>query len=240
MAAGALRILDVQGHQLADGLAVGVGLLGGQDRDIGRRRRDVFAEQLVDHPEAALDGTGPLRLRVLRQEHGHAQHAAATAFVQSGPRVPIRRSVPRKRQAVVLGEPLVDERGIAVEQFRDRPIVLDQVRDEPRRLLEHGLFQRVVERGEHLPVDGFLREEVAVAEPLAEELQREAADLRVLEHPANLLAQDALVAELARLREGQQLLIGHARPEEVAQPRGQRQVGERRDGVARSGATSSR
>src|ERR1051326_4954740 len=76
MAAGTRDILRVLSQQLAYALALGFRLLGWQYRHIGRRRGDVLAQQLVHGPEATLDRAGSRRLRVLGEEHRHAQHSA--------------------------------------------------------------------------------------------------------------------------------------------------------------------
>ena len=107
------------------------------------------------------------------------------------------------------GEALVDVGHIAAQQFEHGTIVLDQGRGEARWLLKHRLLQRLIEFGKHLPIDRLALEEIAVTQPLAEELLRETADLGVLEHAVNLGAEDLLVIQLSAGRQVQQLLVGH-------------------------------
>ena len=131
------------------------------------------------------------------------------------------------------GESLVDVGLIAAQQFEHGTVVLNQRGGKARWLLEHGLFQRIIEFGEHLPIDGLALEEIAVLQPLAEELQREPADLGIFQHAANLGAQRAFVLQLSLGRQVEQFLVGHGGPEEIAQSRCQRQVGNRLDGFSR-------
>ena len=168
---GARFGLGVQRQQLADRFAVGLGFFGGQGRHLVRRGRNVFSQNLVNDPEAALDGTGPLRLRVRREEYGHPQHAAPAVLLNSVDLLPFAL-FGTIRPAVVTGERLVDEGRIAVQHVGDGQVILNQVRHQPRRLLEHRLPQFVVECGKDLSVHRLLAQKIAVAQPLAEELQR--------------------------------------------------------------------
>ena len=67
----------VAGQRLAQGQVAQLGLVAGQVGDIGRRSRDVLAEQPADDPVAALDRAGPQARRILGQEDRHRQQPAA-------------------------------------------------------------------------------------------------------------------------------------------------------------------
>ena len=79
----------------------------------------MLAEQFVDNPEAALHGTRPLWLRVLRQKDRHAEQTAATFFMQTSREFPVI-AASLKRQAVMLSQSFIDERRVAAQQFGER------------------------------------------------------------------------------------------------------------------------
>ena len=117
----------------------------------------------------------------------------------------------------------------ASRKVEDRPVLADHVEEEPDRLLEHRPPQLVVEGREPAAVDAVVLLEPAEVEPVAAELGGQAAGPVVAEHPAGLGGEDLGALQLARGGQGQQLLVGHARPEEVAQPAGQAVARERPD-----------
>ena len=86
------------------------------------------------------------------------------------------------------GERRVDERVVAVKEIEHRPIVLDEIDEEPDRFLEHGA------RAVRCRMPGNVRDprvvffEPAEVEPVAGELGREIPDARVLQHAARLRA----------------------------------------------------
>ena len=87
--------------------------------------------------------------------------------------------------------------------------------------------QLVVERREPLAVDAVVLLEAAEVEPVAGELGRQAADAVVLQHPPGLGGEHLGLVQVAGRGVGQQLVVRHARPEEVAQPAGQGVVRQR-------------
>ncbi len=119
------------------------------------------------------------------------------------------------------GEGGVDECVLAVDELGHRPVALDQIHEEPDRLLEHRPPQLVVERREPAAVDAVVLLEPAEVEPVAAELGGQAAHAVVAEHSPGLGRQHVGLVQVARLGVREQLLVGHARPEEVAQPAGQ-------------------
>ena len=115
------------------------------------------------------------------------------------------------------GEDRVDERMVCVEQLEHRAVLANQVDEEPDRLLEHGLAERVVEALEPLAVDAVVLFEAPEVEPVAQELGGQCAGAAVAQHASGLGDEDFGVTQIAGGGLGHQLGVGHARPEEVAQ-----------------------
>ena len=232
MAPRTFEVVGVRGQQLADRLAVRVGLFRGERDDIGWRGGDVLAQQMMNDPEPALHGAGPLGLRVLRQEDRHSQQAAASLLMQARDFAPLVTGC-GEGDAVVLCQALVHQSRVAIQQLCHRAVLADQMRGESTRFFEHRLLECVIERGEDFATDRFLLGEVTVAQPLAEELEREAADLGILQHAAGLGAQDRFVVQPACFRHGQQFLIRLRGPQEITQPGRERQIRQWLDRLAR-------
>src|SRR5690606_6196770 len=72
------------------------------------------------------------------------------------------------------------------------------------------------------------RGEAARLEPLADEVLRERVRLRVAEHALDLHANRFGIIELAARREREQLVVRHRAPEEIAEPRRELVIRERR------------
>ena len=119
------------------------------------------------------------------------------------------------------GEGRVHERVLPFEEFEHRAVVADDVEDEADRLLEHRAAEFVVEGLEAAAIDAVVLLEPAEVEPVAAELGRKAADAVVAEHPPGLGDEDLGALEFACRGAAQQLVVGHARPEEIAQAAGQ-------------------
>ena len=90
----------------------------------------------------------------------------------------------------------------------------DDVTEHERRLLLHGVAQRLVEGGEELRVRHGVVDEPCV-EPLAREVVDERAGLRVGEHARHLRGELRLVGELAGVGGGRERVVGHRAPQEV-------------------------
>ena len=89
--------------------------------------------------------------------------------------------------------------------------------------------------GEPLAIDAVVLLEAAELQPVAGEFRGQAADAVVAEHAPRLRDQHLRLVQVARGGVGQQLVVGHARPEEVAQPAGQGIVRQRPRRLARRG-----
>ena len=95
---------------------------------------------------------------------------------------------------------------------------LNHVFDKPDRLLEHRLSQIVGESREALAIHGIVRFKMARIEPVRRELSGQAARARVFQHSASLGNQHVAPCQVARGGMVQQLLIGHAGPQKIAEP----------------------
>ena len=104
------------------------------------------------------------------------------------------------RAAIEPGERFVDEGRIAVQQLIDRLVLLNQMRDQPGRFLEHRFAQGGVVAGEGVGGNRILRQVIAITEPLAEELAGERLDFRVLHHAPHLRPQYRVVLQLSGTR----------------------------------------
>ena len=89
--------------------------------------------------------------------------------------------------------------------------------------IEHRDFERVVEFRVEAEVRGG-EVDVAEVQPLPDEVLRELPRLRAFQHPFDLRAKHGRLRELVFFREGEELVIRHRAPQEVAQPRREREV----------------
>ena len=93
----------------------------------------------------------------------------------------------------------------------------------------------LVKLGEPLAIDAVVFLEAAEVQPVAGELRGQAPDAVVAEHAPRLRDQHLRLVQVAGGGVCEQLVVGHARPEEVAQPAGQGVVRQRLRGLARPG-----
>ena len=128
----------------------------------------------------------------------------------------------------MLGQDRVDERVIGVEEVEHRADP-GCTRSTKKRMGSSYIAWRssLVKLGEPLAVDAVVLLEAAELQPVAGELRGQAADAVVAEHAPRLRDEHLRLVQVARGGVGQQLVVGHARPEEVAQPAGQGVVRQR-------------
>lgn len=116
---------------------------------------------------------------------------------------------------------------LGVEEVEDGAVAADDVFDEADGLFEHGLAEVVVEGGEAAAVDGVVGFEAAEVEPVAGELGGEAAGAGVGEHAAGFGGEGGGIGAEVAGGASEELAVGHAGPEEVAEAAGERGAGER-------------
>ena len=190
-----------------------------QFRDIGRWRRRRRAEQVLEHPLAALHHRGPIGIR------GHRQHAALPqqpAAISGGQRDATELRAVNPRDAVVLGEPLVDEGVVGGNQFEQAAVFADQARDEELGLGEERPAERLVEReDDRIRLHGF---DVSQLQPLTRKVRHEGVGARIVEHPADLALEHRWIRQPSSLRHLEQLGVGNGAPQEERQARGELDV----------------
>ena len=104
-----------------------------QRRHVGQRRRRRDAEKIVEDELAAQDRRGPGRIRRDRQDASLTKQSAAPAVL-------VERDAPEAaaihvRDAVMLRQPLVDERVVRAQQIEHAAILAQDALEEELRLL---------------------------------------------------------------------------------------------------------
>ena len=125
--------------------------------------------------------------------------------------------------AVVPGQPLVEEAVMGREQLGDAVIPAHLIVEELLGLGDERGTQVVVPVREGVGV-GLRQLDVPQEQPLRREVRDEGPGPLVGDHPAHLLIEDRRLLQLALLGQLQQLVVGHAAPEEERQPRREREI----------------
>ena len=218
VAAGAERQFTVNLQALAHG---GLADAGDLWRDFARVRHGqsgVRAEQRAQHPDAARDGRGARAVARDGVDACLRDEAAAMALRRGGHAA--ERIAAHAGDAVEAREPLVHRHEVAADEIPRVEVVPEDFGEEAFRLAHHADFEvAVVFRVKILR--GRVRADLARAEPLAGEVLHEGVAARVFQHPVHLRAQHGGLGQIAFVREAEQLVVGHRRPEEVGQARGQ-------------------
>ena len=188
-----------------------------QARDARRRVRGRRGQQVVEDPLAAQHRRRARRVGRHREDAALGQHTAPrrAGEVDLPELLPLHPGDP-----VMAGQPLVEERVLAIQEIEDAAVLPDHALQEQLGLPAHGEAQVVLERGETFPV-GRDRLQGAELEPLPAEGLHEGTGPGVLEHPTDLRGQDGGIVEGALSGGAEQLLVGHAGPEEIREARGQ-------------------
>ena len=130
------------------------------------------------------------------------------------------------RDAVVPGEPLVDERVVGSEQIEDAAVVANEALDEELGLPQERLAQVLVELRKHQRVRHDAAQ-IAQVEPLAREVADELRRARIRQHPPRLRFEHRRVGEPALIGQVEQRVVRPARPEEVRQAGRHLEIGQR-------------
>ena len=116
-------------------------------------------------------------------------------------------------------QPLVEDRPIGMDEFRDTSILGKHLAEERLRLLRHRPHQKRIKLAIQVRVGrGCI--DLPQFEPLSREVLDEALQTLVAKHPVNLGTQHRRLAQFASGGERGQFLIGQRGPEEIRQPRG--------------------
>ena len=132
--------------------------------------------------------------------------------------------------AVVLGEPLVQERVLAVDEVGDRPVLAQHGLEEHARLGAHRVRSSAFHSGNFVG-SRLTASRLRVSSHWPAKLSAKRRRLRIGEHALDLRVEHRRQVQPIRLAEPQQLVVGHRAPEEVAQPRRQLDVRDARDGA---------
>ena len=124
---------------------------------------------------------------------------------------------------VVLGQALIDEGVIRVQQIDDAAILAQLAFDQQLGFLLERLAQVLVEVGKGRRIRLY-RWDIAQEQPLAGEVLHQRLRARIGQHAPDLALQNGRVAELAALGNGEQLVVGNAAPQEERQARRQLDV----------------
>ena len=222
MAGGAHGVGAVLLHLLAQG---GGGADGGlvERRNVGRRRRRRAAQNVVEDVLSADDDRGTRGVAGDGEHAGVAEDAAALG----GGELDAAEVRPLDAcDAVMFGQALIEEGVAGVEELAERAILAQDGVEEEAGLLLHGVAQLGTPIGELLGI-GFDHVEVAQFQPLAGEVIGERGGARVGEQALHLGIERGGGVELAALGEREQFVVRHPTPQEVAEARGQLDIGDR-------------
>ena len=200
--------------------------LGFERRDLGGRGRRRRPEDLFQDPLAALHRRSPVGVGGRRQDARLRQHAATvgTSRQAHADEFALAAREGDAAQPVEAGQRAVDVGEVGVEQVGDLAVLADDLPEEQLRLAHHRSAQRLAEVGELARI-GRDRRQPAELQPLQPEARGQVLRARILEQAAGLGLE--VGREPALARQGEELLVGHRTPEEVAEPRSQREVGDR-------------
>ena len=192
-------------------------------RHVRRGRRWRRAEDVLEDPFAADHGRRAGRVGGHGQDAPLAEQAAPHAVVAELDATEL--AAVDVRDAVVLGQALVQERVVRLQQVEHAAILAQDVLEQEFRLLAEGLPQVVVEVGEQAQVRGD-RLQVAQVQPLAREVGHQAPRARVGQHAEGLSFEHLGFAQLAALRQVEELVVRDAAPEEERQAGRELDVGD--------------
>ena len=230
MAARARRVLAVFGHRVPHGERLSRFCAFGLQRgDVRGRRRRRRSQKVLQHPLAAHDRRGPRRVRGERQDAALTQQPAA-------------RTAGRKRDApeiaplhvgdaVVLGQPSVQERVIGGQQLEHAAVLTQDAVQKELRFPMEAASQRFVEIGKQELVR-FLRFDVAEVQPLRGEVRHHRFRTRIRQHAGDVPLEHHTVLQLSARRRAQQLVVRNAAPEKKRQARGELEIA---DAIGRAG-----
>ena len=118
----------------------------------------------------------------------------------------------------MLGQALVQERIIRIQQLEQAAVLPQNGLKEQLRLPLEGAAQALVELGKFVGIGQDLRE-IANVQPLPREVAHQRFRARIVKHPAHLLLEDSRILQLALLGQVEQLVVGNTAPQEEGKPR---------------------
>ena len=192
-----------------------------QVENVGRRRRRRRAQQVLENPLAALHHRGPVGVRRHRQDAALPQQPAAVGI---GQRHPAELRAVDIRDAVVLGQALIEEGVVGVQQFQHAAVFAQDALEEQLGLLPERLAQALVEFGEDVGI-GLLLRPGCGGRATGRRNSRPALRTRGSSSMRRTCCvQHRGILQLAFFRQVQQLVVGNAAPQEEGKPRGQFEI----------------
>ena len=234
MASGTRLVLPVQlqlrTHRLRD-FRVLIAFV--QRGDVRRRRRRGRVQEGAEHILAAVNRRG---------SGGDGSHCEDASLPQQPAAIGIGelhaaelRAV-NALDAVMPGEPLVDEGVVRVQELKSAAVFAQNVAEEHLGLGAESLADVVVEIGEHQQIRNDLRLQVAELQPLPGEIVYQGVRAVIREHAVHLSGEHFGFPKPPRCGRIEQLFIGDAAPQEERQTRGKLEVADRmRDSGAGAG-----
>ena len=192
--------------------------LDGLDRR--RRGRRLQSQDSLGDPVAAEHRRGRRAVGGHLEDAGLRHHPAAEAV---GRQLHLAESgAGDAADAVMLGQPLVQEREVRIDDVPRRQVGAQEFGEEEPRLLQRRQLQRVVELVIVVERGGRRRVvDLPQVEPVIGERLDEAARLGIVEHPLGLGTQHVRLVQLAAVGQRPQRVVGDRVPQEQGQPRGE-------------------
>src|SRR4051794_6488165 len=113
----------------------------------------------------------------------------------------------------MLGETLVEECVVGVEQRQDAAVLAQNAREEELRFLAEAVAESIVEFGERVGI-WLGNVQIPEVQPLPGEVGNEGIGAWIVQHAAHLLLKNGRVSQTALTREIQQFIVRDAAPEE--------------------------
>ena len=193
-------------------------------RHVGRRRGRRVVEHLTEHPGAAFHRARGVAIAAHRQDSRHPEQAAPRRVLRQ--RHLLEAGPVGMRQAVVVGQHIIDDHVVGLEQVGEAAVPADEMGERLVDLVPGRLLHGVVEPWVAIAVE---LEEIEPIEdqPLVDERPDEAGRSRVVEQPVGLSRQHRGFQEFTRSGQFAERLVGRATPEEIGEPHREFVGGER-------------
>ena len=213
MAVGAFGVFAVEVELLAEGEAIGLGVISWELPGVGWRWGGGVAEHGVENPDSSMDGAGAEGERSGGESATHAEDST-TVFVMERDFAEFA-SGDGFFEPVVARESGVGEGVVAVDELGEGAVLANEVGEEFDAFVIHRAAEFGGEGGEAFGVGIGMLDHFFEFEPTSGEVSCEGGKLRARDHAKSLCVEDLGLAELAFVGEFEELAVGHGGPEEV-------------------------
>ena len=219
MATGAGFVFAMQLELIADGL--GLAQVWRKWLHIRRRRRRRCAENVFQQPHTAHDGRGIDAVGGGGHYRGHGENTAATRIASRNANHAFAGHIVATVHPA--GDVGVKESVIGMNEGGNPFVAREHVRKKCRGLLgEHRLHSAVVIKTKRTTLLRRHLAKLIKPQPRGRKILLERLGTRILKHALHLRAHDGRFAQLVFCRESKERLVGHGRPQEITEARGQR------------------